>query len=312
MNNEQERSPFILGNTQDIGFTELRDDYLVPVFSRDNVECISHNEFISTTMDAAQTFFQGEQFVEPQSRVAHKMTLRTRAGAGKLVENLRDEDSEHYFQRMAFMIEIPSISFNVNGNQLNLQITGVRSYHETNLLGNSSQKQMFRLGIGLLNTVCTNLCLSTDGIKTDIKVTNTADLYRYAMELFSRYTWAGHIDGLKRLEDTVITIDQLAQFLGKARLYSALSQSAKTEMQLPELILNEAQLNAAVRDYYSDEHFGGYGEPITGWKFYNLLTNYKNNYLDTAIERSVNAFDVATGVCRSINGTDNTWDWFVR
>ena len=232
---EKKRSPFIIGNTVETDLQKLQDDYLVPVFSRDNVETISHNEFINTVCDAVQTYFQGQQFNEPEIRVSHEMKLRTRKGSGKLVENLTNEDSGSYYQR--FMIEIPSISYGINGNKLNLQVVGVRTYTETNLLGNSSQKQTFRVGVGFVNEVCTNLLLRTDGVRLSIKVTNTADLYTYCMELFGKYDYASHIEEMSRLRNTMIDIRTLAQFLGKARMYQALPQSMKTRLGLPELIL---------------------------------------------------------------------------
>ena len=103
---EQEtRSPFILGNTREIGLTEL-GDMLTPVFSRDNVETISHTEAISTVMDAVSTFFDGEEIKSPVVRVSHEMKLRNRFGMGKLVENLTPEDSDSYWQRAMAMIEI--------------------------------------------------------------------------------------------------------------------------------------------------------------------------------------------------------------
>lgn len=313
MEEKQTRNPFILGNTRDIGFERLKQDYLVPVFSRDNCETISHGEFISTVSDAVQTCFQGEQFVEPTIRVSHEMKLRTRTGAGKLVENLAEEDSGSYYQRLAFMIECTSIQEEINGNKLNLQIVGVRSYHETNLLGNSSQKQRFRLGIGFVNLVCTNMCLNTDGTKLDINVTNTADLYNHAMELFRRYDMKRHINEMKSLLNTEISERQLAQILGKMRLYSALPVSKRTKLDLPEFILPEAQINQFARDYYNDENFGvGMGNAISGYQFYQLLTNYKNNYIDTTLERAVNAFDVASGISESIKGNDDTWKWFTE
>jgi hypothetical protein len=311
VNEQDERKPFILGNTKAIELAELEEDYLVPVFSRDNVECISHSDFINVVVDAAQTYFQGEQFTEPQIRVSHEMIVRTRSGSGKLVENLDKDDSGSYYQRMMFMIEIPGISYTINGNKLNLQIVGVRTYSETNLLGNSTQKQMFRLGIGFLNKVCTNMLLQTDGVKLDIKVTNTADLYRYCIEVFSGYNYNKHIEEMKRLQNTIIDVNSFAQFLGKARMYQALPSNIKNELGLPEFILPEAQINQAVRDYYSDENFNGYGKPLTAWNFYQLLTNYKNNYIDTTMERSVNAYDVARGIAASIQRLDNTWDWFM-
>ena len=307
---EKKRSPFIIGNTVETDLQKLQDDYLVPVFSRDNVETISHNEFINTVCDAVQTYFQGQQFNEPEIRVSHEMKLRTRKGSGKLVENLTNEDSGSYYQR--FMIEIPSISYGINGNKLNLQVVGVRTYTETNLLGNSSQKQTFRVGVGFVNEVCTNLLLRTDGVRLSIKVTNTADLYTYCMELFGKYDYASHIEEMSRLRNTMIDIRTLAQFLGKARMYQALPQSMKTRLGLPELILNEAQLNSMIRNYYTDENFGGFGKSITGWQFYQLLTNYKNNYIDTTLERTLNAYEVTEGLVKSINGEDDSWRWFIE
>ena len=313
VNHEQdERKPFILGNTKAIGLTELQEDYLVPVFSRDNIETISHSDFINVVADAAQTFFQGEQFTEPQIRVSHEMIVRTRKGNGKLVENLEKDDSGSYYQRMMFMIELPGITYTVNGNRLNLQIVGVRSYSETNLLGNSTQKQMFRIGIGFLNRICTNMLLRTDGVKFDVKVTNAADLYRYCIEVFSGYNYKQHIEEMKLLQNTIIDVNSFAQFLGKARMYQALPTHIKNELGLPEFILPEAQINQAVRDYYSDENFSGYGKQLTAWNFYQLLTNYKNNYIDTTMERCVNAYEVAKGLAASIEHQDNSWGWFIE
>jgi hypothetical protein len=54
------------------------------------------------------------------------------------------------------------------------------------------------------------------------------------------------------------------------------------------------------------------GKAITAWQLYNLLTNYKNNYIDLTIERSVNAYEIANGVANSINETDSTWNWFIE
>lgn len=309
---EQEtRSPFILGNTKEIGLTEL-GDMLTPVFSRDNVETISHTEAISTVMDAVTTFFDGEEINNPVVRVSHEMKLRNRFGTGKLVENLRPEDSDSYYQRMMAMIEVPSISHIINGNRCNLQICIVRNYADCNLLGNSSQKQTMKCAIGFLNTVCTNGMVCTDGVNLAIKVTNTADFYKYCIELFKQYDYKQHLDEMRRLNDTVVNVSTLAQFLGRARMATALPTSMKNDLGLPEFILPEAQINCMIRDYYTDENFGGFGKEITAWQFYMLLTNYKNNYIDVTLERSCNAYDCARGIASAINHEDNTWDWFIE
>lgn len=307
---EQERSPFILGNTREIGLDEL-STMLTPVFSRDNVETISHDEGISTIADAVSTFFDGEEIKSPVIRVSHEMKLRNRFGAGKLVENLRPEDSDSYFQRMMAMIEIPSISQVINGSPCHLQVCVVRNYADCNLLGNSSQFQSFKIAIGFLNTICTNGLVRTDGCNFCIKVTNTADLYKYAIELFSQYDYKQHLDEMKALNDTVINVSTLAQFLGRARMAAALPNKMKKDLSLPEFILPEAQVNQMIRDYYTDESFGGFGNSITAWQFYMLLTNYKNNYIDVSLERSANAYTVSKGIAASVNHESTEWDWFI-
>jgi hypothetical protein len=308
---ETTRNPFILGNTREIEIQEL-GDMLTPVFSRDNVETISHVEGISTIMDAVSTYFDGEEISNPIVRVSHEMKLRNRFGRGKLVENLTDRDSDSYFQRMMAMIEIPSISQDINGSTCHLQVCVVRNYADCNLLGNSSQKQLWKLCIGFLNTVCVNsLCRSSDGCNFAIKITNTADLYRYSIELFKSYNYKQHIDEMRRLNDTTIDVSTLAQFLGRARMAAALPTKMKNELGLPEFILPEAQLNQMIRDYYTDESFGGFGSEISAWKFYMLLTNYKNNYIDVALERSANAYEVAKGIAAAVNHDDDRWNWFI-
>ena len=308
---ETTRSPFIIGNTSEIQMDEL-SDMLTPVFSRDNVETISHVEGISTVADAINTFFDGEQINAPIVRVSHEMKLRNRFGAGKMVQNLRPEETDSYFQRMIAMIEIPSISANINGSPCHLQVCLVHNYADINLLGNSSQYQSWKLCVGMLNTVCTNgLCRSSDGCNFSIKVTNTADLYKYTMELFKQYDYKQHIDEMRRLNDTTINVSTFAQFLGRARMAAALPTKMKKDLNLPEFILPEAQINQMCRDYYTDEAFGGFGREISAWQFYQLLTNYKNNYIDVSLERSANAYSVAQGIAAAVNHESDDWNWFI-
>lgn len=309
---EETRTPFIIGNTQPIEMDAL-SDMLTPVFSRDNVETISHVEGISTITDAISTYFDGQQINAPIVRVSHEMKLRNRFGAGKMVQNLRPEETDSYFQRMMAMIEIPSVSADINGSPCHLQVCLVHNYADINLLGNSSQYQSWKLCIGFLNTLCTNgLIRSSDGCNLSIKVTNTADLYKNAWTLFQNYEYKQHLDEMKLLNDTVIDVSTLAQFLGRARMAAALPTKMKKELNLPEFILPEAQLNQMIRDYYTDDNFGGYGHEITAWQFYMLLTNYKNNYIDVSLERSANAYTISKGIAAAVNKESPEWNWFIN
>lgn len=309
---EETRTPFIIGNTQPIEMDAL-SDMLTPVFSRDNVETISHVEGISTITDAISTYFDGQQINAPVVRVSHEMKLRNRFGAGKMVQNLRPEETDSYFQRMMAMIEIPSVSADINGSPCHLQVCLVHNYADINLLGNSSQYQSWKLCIGFLNTLCTNgLIRSSDGCNLSIKVTNTADLYKNAWILFQNYEYKQHFDEMKHLNDTVIDVSTLAQFLGRARMAAALPTKMKKDLNLPEFILPEAQLNQMIRDYYTDDNFGGYGHEITAWQFYMLLTNYKNNYIDVSLERSANAYTISKGIAAAVNKESPEWNWFIN
>ena len=309
---EETRTPFIIGNTQPIEMDAL-SYMLTPVFSRDNVETISHVEGISTNTDAISTYFDGQQINAPVVRVSHEMKLRNRFGAGKMVQNLRPEETDSYFQRMMAMIEIPSVSADINGSPCHLQVCLVHNYADINLLGNSSQYQSWKLCIGFLNTLCTNgLIRSSDGCNLSIKVTNTADLYKNAWTLFQNYEYKQHLDEMKLLNDTVIDVSTLAQFLGRARMAAALPTKMKKELNLPEFILPEAQLNQMIRDYYTDDNFGGYGHEITAWQFYMLLTNYKNNYIDVSLERSANAYTISKGIAAAVNKESPEWNWFIN
>lgn len=303
-----QRNPFILGNTVEVDLQSLQDQYLVPVFSRDNVETISHYEFINTVFDAVQTHFAGQQFNTPVVRCSHEMKLRTKVGTGKFNP---DDSCGSYMQRMMFVIEIPSIQRTINGNTLNLQVVGVRTYSETNLLGNSAQKQSFRLACGFVNLCCTNGLFRSDGSNLNIKVTNTADLYDSAMQLFSRYDYDQHLEEMKRLDEVVIDVPTLAQFLGRCKMYQNMTNSQRNSLGLPEFILPEAQINAMIRDYYTDENFGGFGREITAYQLFQLLTNYKNNYIDVALERSINCYETALGLSRAIKHEDDAWNWFI-
>lgn len=309
---EETRTPFIIGNTQPIEMDAL-SDMLTPVFSRDNVETISHIEGISTITDAISTYFDGQQINAPIVRVSHEMKLRNRFGAGKMVQNLRPEETDSYFQRMMAMIEISSVSADINESPCHLQVCLVHNYADINLLGNSSQYQSWKLCIGFLNTLCTNgLIRSSDGCNLSIKVTNTADLYKNAWTLFQNYEYKQHLDEMKHLNDTVIDVSTLAQFLGRARMAAALPTKMKKDLNLPEFILPEAQLNQMIRDYYTDDNFGGYGHEITAWQFYMLLTNYKNNYIDVSLERSANAYTISKGIAAAINKESPEWNWFIN
>ena len=67
----QKVNHFIEANTVKIDLQHLKNDCIVPVFSKDNELTISHNAFIETVWEATQAFFTGETIDKPDIRVSH-------------------------------------------------------------------------------------------------------------------------------------------------------------------------------------------------------------------------------------------------
>lgn len=123
---EVKRLPFIEANTKKVSFQHLKDDCIVPVFSKDNEITISHPNFIETMWEAANKVFSNESIDMPEIRVSHIIKGRTPEAIHKSVKDLLEEDKTIYYERMMFCFEIPSIHEDINGNRLNLTIGGVR------------------------------------------------------------------------------------------------------------------------------------------------------------------------------------------
>jgi hypothetical protein len=103
---------------------------------------------------------------------------------------------------------------------------------------------------------------------------------------------------------------QFAQLLGKTRLYQHLSKKEKST--IPMLQLNDGQLNTIARDYYQDESFcRDSAGNINLWNVFNLFTSAnKSSYIDTFLDRNVNAFEFTQGIQKALNG-GSRYQWFL-
>ena len=63
---------FINANTTEVDIQHLKNDCIVPVFSKDNELTVSHPVFIETVYKAAQEFFRNEQIDTPEIIVSHQ------------------------------------------------------------------------------------------------------------------------------------------------------------------------------------------------------------------------------------------------
>ncbi len=311
VNEENKRGSFIEANTLPVTLNHLKLDTIVPVFSKDNEVTISPPGFIETVHRAASDYFRGEYLDTPEIRASHIIKGRTPDAIHKRVSDLLDFEKTIYYERMAFTVEIPSIYEVVDGNRLNLTVGGVRAYNHENLFSKKSPEK-FKVFIGFKNLACTNLCVSTDGLKTEIKVMSLQELYKAVISLFQQYDPIRHVEQMRSLKDSFMTEHQFAQFLGKSRLYQCLPPEKRKK--LPELLMTDTQINLVAKSFYYDDNFKVIEEDnlISMWNVYNLLTGAnKSSYIDNFLDRSLNATQLATGINKALYG-ENEYSWFIQ
>lgn len=297
---------FIEANTIEVTLNHLQNDCTIPVFAKDNECTISHFEFINSTKEVIEDILNYKGILKPDIRVSHVIKGRIPTAIGKPAKELLDEEKTIYYERMAFVIEIPEISEIINGNKLSLAIGGVRSYNQQNLFSKKSIEK-FKVFIGFQNTVCTNLCISTDGLKEDIRISSVLELKAKIYELINNYKKKEHLISMERMFRYSLTEMQFAHLIGKMKLFPYLSKEEK--QTLFPLAMNDTQLNIVVRDYHTDAHFSKSEDGrINFWNLYNLLTeSCKSNYIDSNLERNVNMYGYVNYLLNSIENQNSNW-----
>jgi hypothetical protein len=300
---------FIEANTTSTTIEHLRDDCVVPVFSKDNEVTISHQAFIETLLGAAYRVFPREAIDAPDIVVSHIIKGRIPEAIHKPVRELLDSDKTIYYERMAFCIEIPTIYQDIDGNRLNLSIGGVRAYNHENLYSRKGIEK-FKIFIGFKNLVCCNLCVSTDGLKSDLRVMSIQELFDATVRLFETYDTDAHIRLMSNMLNYSLTEHQFAQLIGKTRLYQYLPTSERK--MLPAMEFTDCHINSVAKAYYTDENFGRVeGSDIDLWRVYNLFTGAnKSSYIDTFLDRSLGATSLITGISHALDG-DSRYRWFI-
>lgn len=298
---------FIEANTVPILLTELRQDHIIPVYVKDNEPLISQSDFIHITQDIVSMLFSGEQIQPPQIRCSHPIKGRVPEAKDKPSNQLEEWEKTLYYERMMFVLEIPSVVSMIDGNRLNLTVGGVKAYNLDNLYSKKGAGENFKVFIGFQNQVCTNLCIRTDGYLADLRVSSLDQLYLRIQELIGSFNLQFHLEQMKALTEHSISEQQFAQLLGRCRMYLHLPSADKK--LIPPLLYGDSQLTAVCKDYYKDTAFcKEENGDISLWKFYNLLTSAnKSTYIDQFLDRSVNALDFTAQIQGGLNGSTTSW-----
>jgi len=305
---EQEVSfdQFIQANTQPMMISELRERCIIPVFSKDNESTISHSEFIETTYQSVQKFFGNERILEPAVRVSHPIKGRIPEAMGKPAKELTEAEKTLYYERMAFVMELPNIRDTVSGNNLSLTVGGVRAYNHENLYNRKSEEK-FKVFVGFKNQVCTNLCIFTDGTYREIKVRTINELSFEIFNMLGEFEPELQLNMLRSFDNYELSESQFAHLLGKARMYQHLPLKQRTG--LPAFPLSDTQVGAVAREYYQDEAFSRNDNgSLDFWKLYNLFTGAnKSSYIDTFLDRGAGCYSFMKLLTDQINTGKDSW-----
>ena len=299
---------FLEANTNQITLDELRNQCVVPTWANQELT-ISHQNFIEAVHDAAQSFYQGETVTAPDIRVSHIVRGRTPNALGKRASELLECEKTQFYQRMAFAFTIPTIFETINGEKLELCIGGVRNYNDLNLYRASKGVEKFSIFVGWRVKICSNQVLSGQGVKLSMEVMSLRQLYQQTLELFYNFNPAKDIHLMQTLSNSYLTEKQFAQIVGRMRLYQALPP--RYAKNIPQLLITDSQINSVCRGYFSNPDFRGKEGSISMWNFHNLLTeSNKSSYIDSYLQRAVNATEVSVGLNNALLG-DTTYQWFL-
>lgn len=309
-----ERHPnFIEGPSNEISMEELTFKNIIPTFS-DNSLTISHQKFIETTRKAAEVIFGAGNITTAETRCSHPIIGRIPSAQHKKASELRDDEKTIFYQRLAWIAHITTLTSSINGQQVSLTIGGTRSYAEDKLYARQNP-QHFRIFIGFRVRVCSNMMLTTDGITGSFLSMTEADIFQNAFNLFQRFNEVKEstLYNLEALHKTWLSQEQFCKIIGRLRLYQALPNTQ--QKKLPQILLGDSVVNAATKEYIKNPQFGmrsGDGS-ISCWQLMNLLNEaVKNSYSDLWIERNANCTTFASGIANALNGNDDSYSWFLN
>lgn len=298
---------FIDANTISCSLAEIKKNHIIPVYIKDNETLISQTDFIETTIDVIKDIYYNEHILQPIVRVSHPMKGRIPEARNKPAIELLEYERTLYYERMAFIIEIPSIQGEVGGNPLSLTVGGVKSYNLDNLYSKKGSDEHFKVFIGFKNTVCTNMCVWSDGFIGDLKVSSLGQLKACILNLVERYNAGFQLYQMEQLTKYVLSENQFANLIGRCRMYQHLPFEQKKD--IPSLLMSDTQINSICKDFYRDRNFcRDQNGNINLWRLYNLFTSAnKSSYIDQFLDRNVNAFQLVEQIRYVLEEKRHCW-----
>lgn len=126
-------------------------------------------------------------------------------------------------------------------------------------------------------------------------------------DLIAAYKAEKQLYALQNLLHYNLSEHEFATLIGRAKLYQYLPLQEKKLIQ--PLSFGDTQIGMIAKDYYQDESFCRRNDgSISLWNVYNLFTGAnKQSYIDTFLDRGVNAFDFVENLSPSIESKSSNW-----
>jgi hypothetical protein len=304
---ESTRLCFIESNTVPASLQEIKNRHIIPTYSKDAEPLISQGDFIETAFESVKEYYSSQTVLAPSIRLSHPILGRIPEARNKPLQYLEERDKTVYYDRCAFIIEIPSIQGEVDLNPLSLTIGGVQAYHLNNLHSRKGSDEYFKIFIGFKNTVCCNLKVWSDGLMDDVKVRSLGELRGCFNTLLQKFDVGYQLHTLKAFEGYHLSEKQFAQLIGRCRLYNFLPQLQRHGIS--PMLLGDQQIGTVCRDFYRDSSFcKDENGNINLWRLYNLFTGAnKSSYIDTFIQRGANAFQLIQELKMVLDKKASSW-----
>lgn len=311
---EQPHPNFIEGNTSAITLEDLKTKCIIPSFGMTNELTLSHQEIAESIIKAAAEKYGKTNLTEMEYRVSHPIAGRIPSAIHRKATELLEHEKTLFYQRIAACLTVKSKSRTICGENTDLTIGFVRSYHTTNLYG-SKVPEKITFYIGTKVRVCSNMCLTVNGLRDNIECLTAADVYQNASELIDSYQANSEqdIESLEGLGQTRINTSQFSMLIGRLRLYQALS--TQEQHKLPEILLGDALCNEATRLFVSSRW--GLKDGQDSINCFELLQCFneacKQSYIHNFLPKNANCTELCLNVQRVLEGDhENPYSWFLN
>ena len=294
-----ESNPFIVANTLPMSLKEIKDNHIIPVFSKDNSPLISQSQMVETTLETLVDL--GYEASEPEIRLSHPIMGRIPEARFKQNSELLPHEITLYYERMIFLLRIPAITSRIDNKELSMVIGGIKSYSWDNLGRDHRANQHFKFFVGFQVWVCSNLCVSSDGAVLELKASSPHLIGSQIREMMKIYNPERHLGWLENLNNYSLRDSQFAHFIGKCSMQPYAEDA-------PVMTLPTNQLGAIVRGYYEDPHFSQQNGEISLWSLYNLITEAnKSSYIDGFLDRGITGERIMEDLSSFMKNGTQSW-----